>query len=410
MNQKLSSIFTAALIKYLKPVDCPNQGSNQHEIGGLVKSGFGQLLGLPQGKEKFEFDTWFIRLTDEDEDPAFDKSASSWYNARNRKVGSRAPEYRLYYKPNSVTDLFEPGDFLLIALTIKKDLLILTAPAGSEAEYQIRTLFGAQDQAAGETFKRLTLSDKADLPLSMLLTERLGIPLFYAAEPDDEELLQKLRTEFPSGFPKTESFSAFARKLFPSDPTADPDASLELWMEKEDRLYHIFEEHLAEQELNDLPHPLRLKSILPFSLAWLNRRKSRAGHALEHHLGAIFRENKIKFGSQVRTEGNKKTDFLFPGADEYHDEDFPCSLLRMLGAKTTCKDRWRQILNEADRISNKHLITMQAGISVNQTDEMKDAGVTLVVPKGIRESYTDAQKSEILTLQDFISEIKRLQS
>lgn len=54
MNQKLSSIFRAALIKYLKPVDCPNQGSNQHEIGGLVKSGFGQLLGLPQGKEKLE--------------------------------------------------------------------------------------------------------------------------------------------------------------------------------------------------------------------------------------------------------------------------------------------------------------------------------------------------------------------
>lgn len=82
----------------------------------------------------------------------------------------------------------------------------------------------------------------------------------------------------------------------------------------------------------------------------------------------------------------------------------------MLGAKTTCKDRWRQILNEADRISNKHLITMQAGISVNQTNEMKDAGVTLVVPKSIRESYTDAQKADILTLQDFINEIRRLQS
>lgn len=53
---------------------------------------------------------------------------------------------------------------------------------------------------------------------------------------------------------------------------------------------------------------------------------------------------------------------------------------------------------------------MQAGISVNQTNEMKDAGVTLVVPKSIRESYTDAQKADILTLQDFINEIRRLQS
>ena len=26
----------------------------------------------------------------------------------------------------------------------------------------------------------------------------------------------------------------------------------------------------------------------------------------------------------------------------------------MLGVKTTCKDRWRQVLSEADRIPQKH--------------------------------------------------------
>lgn len=44
-----------------------------------------------------------------------------------------------------------------------------------------------------------------------------------------------------------------------------------------------------------------------------------------------------------------------------------------LAAKTTCKDRWRQILNEADRLRDEHkyLCTMQQGISATQMDEMR---------------------------------------
>jgi hypothetical protein len=30
----------------------------------------------------------------------------------------------------------------------------------------------------------------------------------------------------------------------------------------------------------------------------------------------------------------------------------------MLGSKSTLKDRWRQVLDEADRITHKHLLTL----------------------------------------------------
>lgn len=50
---------------------------------------------------------------------------------------------------------------------------------------------------------------------------------------------------------------------------------------------------------------------------------------------------------------------------------FPANKLVFLGAKTTCKDRWRQVLNEADRIETKYLFTLQQGISKNQLREMK---------------------------------------
>ncbi len=45
----------------------------------------------------------------------------------------------------------------------------------------------------------------------------------------------------------------------------------------------------------------------------------------------------------------------------------------MLAVKTTCKDRWRQILNEAQRIKPKHLLTLQEGVSHRQFDEMQES-------------------------------------
>ena len=81
-----------------------------------------------------------------------------------------------------------------------------------------------------------------------------------------------------------------------------------------------------------------------------NRRKSRAGKSLELHLEHLFIEHGLRhFATQAVTEGNKKPDFLFPSAEAYHDTEFPAENLRMLAVKTTCKDRWRQILNEANR-------------------------------------------------------------
>lgn len=43
----------------------------------------------------------------------------------------------------------------------------------------------------------------------------------------------------------------------------------------------------------------------------LNRRKSRAGKSLEHHLSAIFDANNILYSSQAVTEGNKNRILFF---------------------------------------------------------------------------------------------------
>lgn len=77
--------------------------------------------------------------------------------------------------------------------------------------------------------------------------------------------------------------------------------------------------------------------------ALLNRRKSRAGKSLEHHLATLFAAAQLRFEAQPLTEVGKRPDFLFPNGEAYHDWSFPTEKLVFLGAKTTCKDRWRQV-------------------------------------------------------------------
>jgi hypothetical protein len=137
-----------------------------------------------------------------------------------------------------------------------------------------------------------------------------------------------------------------------------------------------------------------------------NRRKSRAGRSLELHLEQLFTEHGLlHFATQAVTEGNKKPDFLFPSHAAYHDADFPGDRLRMLAVKTTCKDRWRQVLNEADRIDTIHLFTLQEGVSSAQFSEMQQEGIRLVVPASLHKKYPEAVRGELITLGGFIAEL-----
>ena len=80
----------------------------------------------------------------------------------------------------------------------------------------------------------------------------------------------------------------------------------------------------------------------------------------------------------------------------------------MLAVKTTCKDRWRQILTEADRIGTKHLLTLQEGVSERQFQEMVGAGVQLVVPEPLKTSFPASVQEHLQTVESFIADIRLL--
>jgi type II restriction enzyme len=139
-----------------------------------------------------------------------------------------------------------------------------------------------------------------------------------------------------------------------------------------------------------------------------NRRKSRSGNSLEIHLEILFKQFGLHtFSKQCTTEGKKRPDFIFPSCKNYHDLDFPAENLRMLAVKTTCKDRWRQILNEADRVKQIHLFTLQEGVSPHQLKEMTINNVMLVVPQPLHKKYPKELRNQLTSLDKFILQTKK---
>lgn len=191
--------------------------------------------------------------------------------------------------------------------------------------------------------------------------------------------------------------------------TDNPDKILIEWIQEEYSLFRAIEiaryGHIVRRGFDTVDEFINLANQV------LNRRKSRAGKSLEHHLATLFDENQINYTAQGITEGRKKPDFIFPSVEEYHNAQFPVEKICTLAAKTTCKDRWRQVLNEADRMKDQHkyLCTLQQGISEAQMDEMQAEGVVLVVPRPYIKTYPADRRERIWTVAKFIDYVREME-
>jgi hypothetical protein len=189
-----------------------------------------------------------------------------------------------------------------------------------------------------------------------------------------------------------------------------PDARL---LKRRDCEYELFRslEHARETPVIQRGFG-SLEAFLSTAQSILQRRKSRSGRSLELHVRAILLEDGFsegqEFSWQAESENGKTPDFLFPSQSHYRDPMFPSSQLRMLGIKTTLKDRWRQVLNEAVRIERKHLLTLQEGVSERQFAEMQEAGLSLVVPDGLRKAYAPEIRPQLISLESFLGDIRLL--
>lgn len=394
----LSGYFEGVASKRLSAVEVDPGTSNQHEINGV--QGLKKLFGT----DRQTIPTQFIYLGENEEDALSAGGFLTWYDAReNHPTRS---EHRLYFPTTSVSEAAREGDLLVIGKRPDGNAMVVVAATGSTYENQLSWLFGLS--GASPLFSIHEIDEKSDLELGFAARFILG-ELGIEVEKADENWLDRILERFSSGFPATRIFSAFARETSsPFSPADDPDLVLMTWLEQEEMLFRTLERYIVSKRLETGFGDV--EDFISYSLSVQNRRKSRVGYALENHLEQILLNNGLTYSRGQETENKAKPDFVFPGITHYRNTEFPESRLTMLGVKSTCKDRWRQVLSEATRINTKHLLTLEPGISENQTNEMKANSLELVVPETIHTTYRDSQKEWLVNVKDFISLVRERQN
>jgi len=397
----LSDCFDGVAVKRLSAVEANVLRSNQHEFNSSK-----QLKGLLGTPDRMQYQTIFIWISGEQE-AVSEEGFLTWYQSRQPP----RREHRLYFPTNVVCRAATEGDVLFIARRTDNTLMAIIVPGNSTIQNQLLWLFGLDEQPALR-FESLEISkhNAAELDFTArYILDELGIEV----EEPETDRLDTLIEKFGLAFPSTRVLSELARASLPQVSAADePDAALMAWIEREEQLFRRLERHVVADRIKHGFHTdegTDVDGFMAFSKSVQNRRKKRAGLALEH-LEAIFSAHKVRFGRNVETENRNKPDFLFPGQEEYRNPAFPVERLNMLGSKSTLKDRWRQVLSEAERIMPKHLLTLEPGISENQTDEMRAKQLQLVLPQSLHSTYRESQRGWLMTLGNFVDLVKARQA
>lgn len=339
---------------------------------------------------------WFYFA--DDQEPLQEEGQFTFYDARAKSFSRTGrSEWRFYYYGDFL-DRANAGDSLFLARSTDGSLFALVVQQDSAWLRAATALFDIHDSTPAFDAIDLERQELEFLQRSILL--ELGFETQIPVSKSDEQLV--LET-FGRSFPTTKRMSDFARSQVEVD-LSKIDETLIRWLNREEELFKALEKAIIKERLAKGFEDV--EAFISFSLSVHQRRKSRMGHALQNHLSEVFMMEKLRFTPQAKTEGKSRPDFVFPGEEHYSDAAFPDDLLAMLGAKATCKDRWRQVLVEANRIPKKHLCTLEAGISVEQTAQMSTHGLTLVVPSPLHSTYTPTQLKGMLGLADFVQHVR----
>ena len=404
----LSEYFEGVAAKRLTAVEADETRSNQHEYNATRS--MLEFIGRPT--ESSRLPTRFLYLSDEDPDPIVEDAFLTLYDSRKGQT-HRSAEFRFYFPTTTVSLNAAEGDLLVLAKKRDGGLLVVIAENGSSISRQIEWLFGFSDLAHPGFSVKSELETEQDRIAfaSRFILENIGI----AVEASSETYLEAMLTKFNGKFPTTREFSNYARSTLQDiNAQDDQDGVLMAWMGREEILFRTLERYLISDRISqgftgNSSAEMDVEGFISFSLSVHNRRKSRVGLALENHLEQLFRECDIQYTRGAVTENKTKPDFIFPSITAYRNAAYDPLKLTMLGVKSTCKDRWRQVLPEANRINEKHLLTLEAAISTNQTTEMAAHGLQLVLPRGLHETYTTSQQAWLMDIADFTSLVRERQ-
>lgn len=373
----------------------------------LIHDGTGEDRKASQGHG---IPTALMYLGDDDA-PVVADLETTWYDAR-RNNPNRSAEWRLYYAACEPIRMARPGDLMCFGMLRDNRLLIVIAQHDSTAEAQAKWLFGIDDEQEG-AFRFHDNTERELDAFGAQIFEALGINV----EVRDDTYLPEMIGRWGYRFPSNEEFAAFSQSsLTDVDPAHDdPDDVVIEYYDRSYLLFKLYERAVIQHDYDAAPFVsdgvIDVDSFTSFYTSVRNRRMSRAGKVLEIHIAHILDARGIEYEAQARTENGKKPDFLFPSQAAYEDPAFPEEQLRMLASKTSIKDRFRQVADEANRIRDKHLFTLTPGdVTHPKLAQLDELHIHLVMPKVVKESYDDLIQGETMTFSRFIEEVQGLQA
>lgn len=138
-------------------------------------------------------------------------------------------------------------------------------------------------------------------------------------------------------------------------------------------------------------------------LSAAQQRKSRAGYSYEHHIEAMLKGGAIPFEKQVIIEAKKRPDFILPSLKFMNSAKETAATGLILSAKTTLRERWKQVEREMGGHRRLFLTTVDENIAGNAIEDMASFGVHLVIPESLKESKLSEYKgySNVLGFREF---------
>lgn len=415
MDARLSARYVGATGKRLALVETVADGvSNQHELNaGLPVR---KLLGDARIQDA---PCRYVYIDGAGGVLADEALSITYYDSRLSKP--RAPEFRLTYPATSrtMTEFARAGDLCWLLVGAHSDPLvtIVVCPTGTSDARRLDALFGTELQPDaliairknGAVFGRGSIEeqpvylDGEDLDLLALL----GVEV----RPSGIEHLDAAVAHFGGvEHPSSAAFAAFARSRCETvDPRDDPDNALLDWFTFTFDLYLAYEAHVLQPILDGhFANQPTIDVAQFFSVAkrLQNSRFSRAGGSFEAQLAAVFDARDIRYSAQSRKmPDGSKPDFLLPSREHYNSNDTAVlSLVTFVGAKTTTKERWQQLVAEAQRIGVRHMVTMDKDLNGTKVHTMKLKNVVPVLPSPlIVDQYGDKDwKGDLMSVGAFV--------
>lgn len=171
-------------------------------------------------------------------------------------------------------------------------------------------------------------------------------------------------------------------------------------------LFEIAEEEAyAERVRAGFPD---LRTMLELADRLRKARQSRGDDALAFQMRDLLEEEGLSNGTDFVLRPDldeaRPPDLVFPTLDRYARGDRAASLY----IEQSIRDRWRPITTGSGDAGRRNVLTIQRGVSEAQFAEMSAAGLSLIVPMRLHDTYPGSIRNQLRSVESFLADVRHL--